>query len=140
MQLWAAEGSTATGACLGLRFPDGTWGAGKGTKGAGGNGPSCFTERDDPMFADTLIPTGIDWFETDIDEPFTRIVYGIIDSDKPATAVRIEDKVTGASTPVVDGRYFAFVDPQADPHEGRPSARRLRRRREDRHGRATCGR
>ena len=114
VQLWAAEGTTPTGACLGLRFPDGSWGAGKGSMVIGGNGPACFTERDDPMFQDTLIPTGIDWFETLVDKPFTRIVYGIIDSDKPATAVRIDDKVTGTSTPVVDGRYFAFVDPRAD--------------------------
>ena len=87
-QLWAAEGSTSTGACLGLRFPDGTWGAGKGSEGVGGNGPACFTERDDPMFKGTLIPTGIDWFETSVDEPFTRIVYGIIDSDVPADGRR----------------------------------------------------
>ena len=36
----------------------------------GGNGPACFTERDDPIFKDTLIATGIDSFETDIDAPF----------------------------------------------------------------------
>jgi hypothetical protein len=114
VQLWAARGSTSTGACLGLRFPDGSWGAGKGTQGVGGNGPSCFTERDDPMFKDTLIPTGIDWFESQIDEPFTRIVYGIIDSDVPATATRVVDKVTGVSTPVIDGRYFAYIDPRGD--------------------------
>ena len=115
VQVWAAEGSTRTGACLGLRFPDGTWGAGKGTEGVGGNGPACFTERDDPMFRDTLVPTGVDWFETSVDDPFTRIVYGIIDSDVPATATRVVDEVTGTSTPVVEGRYFAYIDPRGDP-------------------------
>jgi len=112
VELWAATGSSATGACLGLRFPDGTWGA--GNERSGGNGPQCFTERDDAMFAGVLIPTGIDALETDIDAPFNRIVYGIIDSDRPATAVRIVDRVTGATATVVDGRYFAYVDPRAD--------------------------
>lgn len=116
VELWAADGSTATGACLGLRFPDGTWGAGKDAPNVGGNGPSCFTERDDPMFKDTLIPTGIDVLETDTDPPnFQRIVYGIIDSDIPATAVRIVDTMSGASAPVVAGRFFTYVDPRADP-------------------------
>jgi hypothetical protein len=118
VELWAAQGSTATGACLGLRFADGTWGAGK--DGRGGNRPSCFTERDDPMFKGTLIPTGIDALETDTDAPFQRIVYGIIDSDIPATAVRIVDTVTGTSAPVIDGRFFTYVDPRADPqNDGR---------------------
>jgi hypothetical protein len=112
LELWAAKGSSATGACLGLRFPDGTWGA--GNERSGGNGPQCFTERDDAMFEDVLIPTGIDALETDVDAPFNRIVYGIIDSDRPATAVRIVDRVTGTTTAVVDGRYFAYVDPRAD--------------------------
>ncbi|HEY3615047.1 MAG TPA: hypothetical protein VGK92_15145 [Gaiellales bacterium] len=112
VQLWAAEGSSVTGACLGLRFPDGTWGA--GNERSGGNGPACFTERDDAMFEGTLIATGIDALETDVDAPFNRIVYGIIDSDRPATAVRIVDRVTGTTTAVVDGRYFAYLDPRAD--------------------------
>jgi hypothetical protein len=114
VELWAADGSTSTGACLGLRFPNGTWGAGKDNPNVGGNGPSCFTERDDPMFKDTLIPTGIDSLETDTDAPFQRIVYGIIDSDVPPTAVRIVDTVSGASAPVIDGRFFTYVDPRAD--------------------------
>jgi hypothetical protein len=113
VELWVASGSTPTGACLGLRFPDRSWGV--DGKNRGGNGPACFTERDDPMFAGSLVPTGIDRFETDVDSPFTRIVYGIIDSDKPATAVTMVDQVTGTNVPVVDGRYFAFVDPRADP-------------------------
>ena len=113
VQLWAADGSTATGACLGLRFPDGSWGAGNGR--SGGNGPACFTERDDPMFKAVLVPTGIDALETQVDSPFNRIVYGIIDSDKPGTAVKIVDQVTGTSTAVIDGRFFAYVDPRADP-------------------------
>jgi hypothetical protein len=114
VELWAADGSTSTGACLGLRFPDGTWGSGKDNPNVGGNGPSCFTERDDPMFKDTLIPTGIDALETDTDAPFQRIVYGIIDSDIPPTAVRIVDTVTGTSATVTDGRFFTYVDPRAD--------------------------
>ena len=112
VELWAATGSTPTGACLGLRFPDGTWGTSGGQRG--GNAPACFTERDDPLFKDTLVATGIDSFETDIDAPFTRIVYGIIDWDRPATAVTIVDRVTGASAPVSEGRFFAYVDPRAD--------------------------
>jgi hypothetical protein len=113
VELWAATGSTPTGACLGLRFPDRSWGV--DGKNRGGNGPACFTERDDPMFAHALVPTGIDTFETDVDTPFTRIVYGTIDSDKPATAVAVVDRVTGTRASVVDGRYFAYVDPRADP-------------------------
>ena len=116
VELWAATGSTSTGACLGLRFPDGSWGAGKDNDRVGGNGPACFTERDDPMFKSVLIPTGIDSFETDTDPPnFQRIIYGTIDSDIPATAVRLVDLVSGATAPVVDGRFFAYVDPRADP-------------------------
>jgi hypothetical protein len=118
VELWAADGSTTTGACLGLRFPDGTWGAGKDAPNVGGNGASCFTERDDPMFKDTLMPTGIDAMETDTDPPnFQRIVYGIIDSDIPPTAVRVVDTVSGTSAPVVDGRFFTYVDPRADPQK-----------------------
>jgi hypothetical protein len=112
VELWAADGSSATGACLGLRFPDGSWGASNGR--SGGNGPACFTERDDPMFQHVLIPTGIDALETQVDSPFTRIVYGVVDSDKPPTAVTIVDQVTGTSTAVVDGRFFTYVDPRAD--------------------------
>jgi hypothetical protein len=115
VELWAAKGSTPTGSCLGLHFPDGSWGAGKDNPNVGGNGPSCFTERDDPMFKHILIPTGIDAFEVNTDTPnFQRIVYGTIDSDIPRTAVRLTDLVTGASTPVIDGRFFAYVDPRAD--------------------------
>lgn len=114
VEVWAADGSTASGACLGIKFPDGTWGAVNGR--SGGNGPSCFTERDDPMFKTTLIPTGIDWMETDTEAPnFQRIVYGVIDYDVPRTAVRLVDRVTGTAVPIVDGRWFAFVDPRADP-------------------------
>ncbi len=113
VELWAAAGSSASGMCLGLRFPDGTWGP---NAHRGGNMPACFTERDDPMFRDDLIPTGIDSLETNIDAPsFNRIVYGVIDFDVPPTAVRIVDRVTGASTAVVDGRWFVYVDPRADP-------------------------
>jgi hypothetical protein len=114
VQLWTAAGDSASGACLGLRFPDGSWGAFNGR--SGGNGPSCFTERDDPMFKTALVPNGIDSMETDTDAPnFQRIVYGVIDYDVPATAVKLVDRVTGTSTPVVDGRFFAYVDPRADP-------------------------
>ena len=130
VELWAATGSTPTGACLGLRFPDGTWGARAGSAAA--TPPACFTERDDPIFKDTLIATGIDAFETDVDSPFTRIVYGIIDWDRPATAVTIVDRVTGATAPVSEGRFFAYVDPRADRAQGRPHARGLRRCRHDR--------
>ncbi|HET6171739.1 MAG TPA: hypothetical protein VFD90_03990 [Gaiellales bacterium] len=113
VKLWAADGSTRSGACLGLQFADGSWGAGKGGH-TGGSGPSCFTERDDPMFSTTLIPTGIDALETNTDEPFQRIVYGIIDYDVPPTAVKLVDRVTGTSTPVIEGRWFMYVDPRAD--------------------------
>jgi hypothetical protein len=114
VELWAADGSTASGACLGIRFPDGSWGVVNGR--SGGNGPSCFTERDDPMFSTILIPTGIDALETDTEAPnFQRIVYGVIDYDVPRTAVKLVDRVTGASVPIIDGRWFAFVDPRADP-------------------------
>jgi hypothetical protein len=114
VQVWAADGSTASGACLGIKFPDGSWGA--ANERSGGNGPSCFTERDDPMFKTTLIPTGIDAMETDTEAPnFQRIVYGVIDYDVPRTAVTLVDRVTGTSVPVIDGRWFAFVDPRADP-------------------------
>ena len=115
LQVRGGKGSTATGACLGLRFPDGSWGAKDGR--SGGNGPACFTERDDPMFEGTLIPTGIDALETSVDDPFNRIVYGIIDFDVPPTAVKLVDLVTGASTPVIEGRWFAYVDPRADRQE-----------------------
>jgi hypothetical protein len=114
VQVWAADGDTRSGACLGITFPDGSWGAANGR--SDGNGPSCFTERDDPMFSGTLIPTGIDAMETDTPAPnFQRIVYGVIDYDIPATATKLVDRVTGTSVPVVDGRWFAFVDPRADP-------------------------
>jgi hypothetical protein len=114
VQVWAADGDSASGACLGIKFPDGSWGAFNGR--SGGNEPSCFTERDDPMFRTSLIPTGIDAMETDTLAPnFQRIVYGVINYDVPPTAVKLVDKVTGASTPIIDGRWFAFVDPRADP-------------------------
>jgi hypothetical protein len=114
VQIWVADGDTASGVCIGLRWPDGTWGAANGR--SGGNGPSCLTERDDPMFRTTLVPTGIDAMETDVDQPtFQRIVYGVIDYDVPRTAVTLVDRVTGTSVPIVDGRWFAFVDPRADP-------------------------
>ena len=78
--------------------------------------PACFTERDDPMFRDDAHP---DRHRLARDRhrrtDFNRIVYGVIDSDVPPTAVRIVDRVTGASTVVVDGRWFVYVDPRADP-------------------------
>ena len=116
VQVWAADGDSTSGACLGLKFPDGSWGAHNGR--SGGNWPSCFTERDDPMFSTLLIPTGIDAMETNTEAPsFQRIVYGVIDYDVPRTAVKLVDRVTGTSVPVVDGRWFAFVDPRADPEQ-----------------------
>ena len=33
----------------------------------------------------------------------------------PRTAVKLVDRVTGTSVPIIDGRWFAFVDPRADP-------------------------
>ena len=116
VELWAADGDSASGVCLGLKWPDGTWGAFNGR--SGGNGPSCLTERDDPMFRKILVPTGIDAMETDVDRPsFQRIVYGVIDYDVPPTAVKLVDRVTGTSAPVIDGRWFAYVDPRADPQD-----------------------
>ena len=31
--------------------------------------------------------------------------------------MKLVDRVTGATVPVVDGRWFAFVDPRADPQQ-----------------------
>jgi hypothetical protein len=116
VKLWAADGSSKSGTCLGIQFPDGGWGGGKDGR-ASSSGPSCFTERDDPMFKTTLIPTGIDVMETDTDTPFQRIVYGVLDYDVPRTAVTMVDRVTGTTTPIVDGRWFMYVDPRADPQQ-----------------------
>lgn len=49
------------------------------------------------------------------DTPFQRIVYGVIDYDVPRIGVRLVDRVSGASTPVIEGRWFMYVDPLADP-------------------------
>ena len=68
------------------------------------------------MFRDTLVPTGIDALEVDVDAPsLQRVVYGVIDDDVPATAVRIVDRVTGTTVPVHQGRFFAYLDPRGDP-------------------------
>lgn len=121
VQLWTADGTPPSGTCIGLQLPDGSWaGTADGNGRSEGNGPSCFTERDDPMFRTSLVATGIDWFETDFTAPaFHRVVYGVIDSDVPPTAVRMVDLVTGASTPVIDGRWFAYVDPRSLSELGR---------------------
>jgi hypothetical protein len=111
VEIWAADGSPK-GTCLGVRLPNGSWAAMDGQSG-GGTRPQCFVQRDDPMFQGTLVPTGIDALEVDFDgPPFERVVYGVIDADVPATAVRIVDRVTGTAVPVVDGRWFAYLDPR----------------------------
>jgi hypothetical protein len=114
LEIWAADGAP-NGTCLGARLPNGRW-AGTDARDTGGTPPQCFTQRDDPMFRDTLVPTGIDALEVDVDAPrLQRVVYGVIDDDVPATAVRIVDRVTGTTARVHEGRFFAYLDPRADP-------------------------
>jgi hypothetical protein len=114
VEIWAAKGAPK-GTCLGARLPNGRW-AGVDDASSSGTPPQCFTQRDDPMFQGTLVATGIDALEADLDRPqLQRVVYGVIDDDVPPTAVRIVDRVTGTTAQVVEGRFFAYLDPRGDP-------------------------
>jgi hypothetical protein len=116
--IWTAQG-TKDGLCLAARLPDGSWAATDSSQ-ADGTVPGCVARRTD--MSDVLIDTGFEEREADffhqVDGHATgyRLWYGAIEDDLPATAVQVTDRRSGVSSPVVEGRYFAFVlrDPTGD--------------------------
>jgi hypothetical protein len=109
--IWTARG-TDDGLCLAAQLPDGSWAATDGSQ-ADGTVPGCTARRTD--LPDVLIDTGFEDREADffreVDGRPTgyRLWYGAIEDDLPATAVRVTDRISGASATVVDGRFWAFV-------------------------------
>jgi hypothetical protein len=111
-QWWIAISRPSGWLCGAIRQPDGTW-ADLGTPGdkyqLGGPVPGCGTLpwHDAEGFAynqsAAQTPDGRVW----------RIAYGYT----PTTGhpVEIRDKVSGATVPIGDGRYFAIVMPQNRP-------------------------
>jgi hypothetical protein len=104
---WIALSRPKGWLCGAIRQPDGTW-ADLGVNDkyqVGGPMPGCGTLpwQDVQGFAynqtDVLSPDGEDW----------RIAYGYV----PVTGhpVEVRDRISGATAPIGDGRYFAIVMP-----------------------------
>jgi hypothetical protein len=120
IEFWYAE-TAQHGWCGGLRVPGGDWIArDQGPLNGGGAVPGCQPTREDINAAGdpVLIINGFDYVEGDVDaraegHGFWRITYGVVDGRRPA--VRVTDRVSGRSTPVLEGRLFARAIPDPDP-------------------------
>lgn len=102
VQYWTAS-SQPGGVCWGLRLPNHSW------LGV----PGCLPVHT----ADTAYPGHINEFgEGDVFAAGTdwRVWSGYVMA--PLRAVRITDLVSGRSTPIQNGRYFALAIPDSSPH------------------------
>jgi hypothetical protein len=120
VQFWYAE-SAQHGWCGALRLPGGGWIARDGGPLDGGGAvPGCQPTRQqvngagEPVF----VLNGFDYVEGDVDaraegHGFWRITYGIVEGRHQP--VRVVDRVSGRSAPVLEGHLFALAVLDPDP-------------------------
>ncbi|MGD9695927.1 MAG: hypothetical protein AB7V42_09735 [Thermoleophilia bacterium] len=103
VRIYMADG-TRDGLCLAARLPSGEW-----LPLAG-----CWPRRDDPGERENLAQTGFDYRQETIyrgSDPVGQIVYGIVTREHAAEAVRVVDRLSGATSPTRAKGVFAFAVP-----------------------------
>lgn len=122
-QYWGAQ--TQNGEwCMAFRGPDGVW-AGTQTQAAGKDDPSYNFTGDVPgcgAYSNNPLGGGFHWSTDEIGpnvagngtatvNDLSAVIFGAIDN--PGAATHVIDAATGASAPILDGHYFALVEPRS---------------------------
>jgi hypothetical protein len=109
VQFWVGD-TKQHGYCTALRFPGGSWAGLKNPQEGGDSIPGCQPTRRQVGWG-ALILSGFDIR----DEPAlthsgseVNLIYGQIVAPGHPTTVR--DRYTGATGPVIDGKYFMIID------------------------------
>lgn len=109
VQFWVG-GTKQHGYCTALRLPGGSWVGLKNPQAGGDSIPGCQPSRRQIGWG-TLILSGFDYRE----EPAIThsgselsLIYGQIVA--PGHAVMVRDRYSGASGPVIDGKYFMLIE------------------------------
>lgn len=148
-ELWFGR-SRQGGFCTAIRLPDGQW-AGTMRAGrrlspldGGGTAPGCQPTRqqanDAAPGSPIFVITGLDYDETIVNAPgpgrdVWRLTYGVVDGGRKP--VRVLDRVSGRSAPVVEGHLFAIAIHDPDPTRFKENGLRLVAL--DAHGRVVAG-
>jgi hypothetical protein len=109
VQFWVGD-TKQHGYCTALRLPGGSWAGLKNLDQAGGSIPGCRPTRRQVGWG-TLILSGFDY---NTEPALTRsgrelnLIYGQIVAPGHPTIVR--DRYSGATSPVIDGKYFLIID------------------------------
>ena len=110
VQFWVGD-TKQHGYCVALRLPNGSW-AGLGDQATlGGSIPGCQPSRRQVGWG-ALILSGFDYTDADVLTRSGRavdLVYGQIVA--PGDPTKVRDDYSGASAPVIDGKYFMLVTP-----------------------------
>jgi hypothetical protein len=110
-QYWTAQ-ATHHGICVGLRLPGGVWaGSSDDRFQLGGPIPGCVYRFSPHPTAGWSPKRGFFWVEYQVGRGHWqgRVTFGTVPAVGRPVAVR--DALTGTTTPVVDGRYFAILIP-----------------------------
>jgi hypothetical protein len=128
IEYWTAA-TLQHGICGALRLPGGAWaGLPGGTSTAGGAQPGCRPTREqlDRGGRAALAADPFDYEQTDIrarDGRLWAVIYGVVSTDAGRPVI-VRDILSGQSSPVVGGRYFALILP-ASPWNGEAPPFRL---------------
>jgi hypothetical protein len=108
VQFWAGD-TKQHGYCTALRLPDGSWAGLKNFKQVGGAIPGCQPTRRQVGWG-ALIISGFDDTDAAVLTSSGReliLTYGQIVA--PGHPTRVHDRYSGATAPLIDGRYFLIV-------------------------------
>jgi hypothetical protein len=109
IQYWIAQ-STQHGLCQAIRLPDGTWVGGANKFDIGGLVPACLPAPSDCRGCFPRLINGYYYDDAKIPAAhhrWWRIEYGVAPTH--GHPIEVRDAVSGASAPVVNGRYFAIL-------------------------------
>ena len=130
-EYWTAE-STHHGICVGLRLPGGVWAGSPNRFEVGGPVPGCVYRFSPTPTTGWSPKRGFFWDEDQVGGRWEgRIVYGTVPN--VGRPVMVRDALSGTTTAVIDGRYFAILIPPSHGQygslpEGRARVERLRYR------------
>lgn len=109
VQFWAAD-TEQHGYCVALRLPDGSWAGLKDFKQVGGSFPGGCRPTRAQVGAGALILSGFDYTDAEVLTNSGQelvLLYGQIVAPGDPTEVR--DDASGATSPVIDGKYFMLI-------------------------------
>ena len=115
-EYWTAE-STHHGVCVGLRLPGGAWAGSPNRFEVGGPVPGCVYRFSPTPRTGWSPKRGFFWDEDQVGGRWQgRIVYGTVPN--VGRPVMVRDALSGTSTHVIDGRYFAILIPPSHGQYG----------------------